>query len=105
MREPESPADNSAEQTEYEDDNGEHPMIGRTVTISSKISETEDHYAVLPHGISLKGWSAAEKEELNDHVRHLLHSRRAAFKRSLKGFGQYVRRRKYCMSKQNVNRC
>ena len=34
-------------------------------------------------------------DELNDHVRHMLHSRRSKFKRSMKGFGQYVRKREY----------
>lgn len=72
----------------------ERPGMDRTFTIRSHMSQTSDHYAVLPHGITLEGWSMAEKEELNDHVRHMLHSRRAAFKRSMKGFGQYVRRRK-----------
>jgi len=72
------------------------PRLDRSVTITSRLSDTEDHYAVLPHGIRLDGWTAAEKQELNDHVRHLLHSRRAAFKRSMKGFGQYVRRRESC---------
>ena len=86
--------DTSAEQTETEDD-GERPCLGRSITITSQLPEAEDHYAVLPHGIKLKGWSSAEKRELNDHVRHMLHSRRAAFKRSMKGFGQYVRRRTY----------
>lgn len=86
--------DTSAEQTETEDD-GDRPNFGRSITITSCVNESEGHYAVLPHGISLKGWSPAEKDELNDHVRHLLHSRRAAFKRSMKGFGQYVRRRTF----------
>lgn len=62
-------------------------------TITSRMSESR--YAVLPHGASLEGWTDAEKEELNDHVRHLLHSKRAAFKRSMKGFWQYVRRREF----------
>jgi len=77
------------------------PRLDRSVTITSRLSETEDHYAVLPHGIRLDGWTAAEKQELNDHVRHLLHSRRAAFKRSMKGFGQYVRRRESCFHFKN----
>ncbi|KAG8625040.1 hypothetical protein KVT40_006791 [Elsinoe batatas] len=59
-------------------------------TIRSNLSES--HYAVLPHGITLDGWTDEEKDQLNDHVRHMLHSRRAAFKRGMKGFGQYVRR-------------
>lgn len=76
------------------DDVEQRPGLDRTFTIASHLSDTEDHYAVLPHGLSLEGWSQAEKQELNDHVRHMLHSRRAAFKRGMKGFGQYVRRRK-----------
>ncbi|KAH8673140.1 hypothetical protein BGZ61DRAFT_508789 [Ilyonectria robusta] len=68
----------------------DRPPIQRTSTISSRL--TESHYAALPHGTSLEGWSAAEKSELDDHVRHMLHSRRSRFKRRMKGFGQYVRR-------------
>ncbi|GAB7338379.1 hypothetical protein MBLNU457_4678t1 [Dothideomycetes sp. NU457] len=59
-------------------------------SIDSNVSQSR--YAVLPHGVRLEGWTDSEKAELNDHVRHLLHSRRAAFKRGLRGFGQYVRR-------------
>lgn len=50
-------------------------------------------YAILPEGEKLVGWNKEEKEELDDLVRHMLHSRRAKFKRSMKGFLQYVRRR------------
>ncbi|KAB8291740.1 hypothetical protein EYC80_006535 [Monilinia laxa] len=49
-------------------------------------------YAVLPDGERLGGWTPGQVEELDDLVRHQLHSRRAKFKRSMKGFGQYVRR-------------
>jgi hypothetical protein len=66
------------------------PELTHSSTISSTM--TGSHYAVLPHGTSLEGWTEEEKEELNDHVRHMLHSKRSAFKRGLKGFGQYVRR-------------
>ncbi|QPG98521.1 hypothetical protein C2857_007693 [Epichloe festucae Fl1] len=66
------------------------PSIRRSNTITSRLSDS--HYAALPHGETLEGWSAAEKWELNDHVRHMLHSRRSRFKRQMKGFGQYVRR-------------
>lgn len=62
----------------------------RSSTITSRL--TESHYAALPHGTTLQGWSADEKWELDNHVRHMLHSRRARFKRQMKGFGQYVRR-------------
>ncbi|KAJ4984515.1 hypothetical protein SVAN01_09990 [Stagonosporopsis vannaccii] len=59
-------------------------------TIDSQLSDSR--YAVLPHGTSLEGWSKHDKAEVNDHVRHMLHSRRSKFKRSMRGFGQYVRR-------------
>ncbi|KAG5915602.1 hypothetical protein E4U42_007970, partial [Claviceps africana] len=64
--------------------------VQRATTITSQLSET--HYAALPHGETLDGWTADEKRELDDHVRHMLHSRRSKFKRQMKGFGQYVRR-------------
>lgn len=66
------------------------PYIRRTDTITSRLSDS--HYAALPHGRRLEGWSAAEKWELDDRVRHMMHSRRSRFKRQMKGFGQYVRR-------------
>ncbi|PHH83076.1 hypothetical protein CDD82_3611 [Ophiocordyceps australis] len=66
------------------------PRMQRSDTITSRL--TDSHYAALPHGKTLEGWSAADKWELDDHVRHMLHSRRARFKRIMKGFGQYVRR-------------
>ncbi|KAJ5795025.1 hypothetical protein N7457_001624 [Penicillium paradoxum] len=49
-------------------------------------------YAVLPEGHALEGWSKEDFAELNDHVRHMLHSRRSKFKRAMKGFRQYVRK-------------
>ncbi|KAI1291427.1 hypothetical protein F5Y03DRAFT_400712 [Xylaria venustula] len=48
------------------------------------------NHAVLPEGVSLEGWSVSEMAELNDHVRHMLHSRRSKFKRTMKAFGKYV---------------
>lgn len=58
------------------------------MSISSQLSE--NRYAVLPHGVTLEGWTEEDKLELNDHVRHLLHSRREGFKRSMRGFRQYI---------------
>lgn len=49
-------------------------------------------YAVLPEGHALESWTREDFMELNDHVRHMLHSRRSKFKRAMKGFGQYVRK-------------
>ncbi len=53
---------------------------------------TERFYAVRPHNATLEDWTEEEIEELNDHVRHMLHSRRNKMKRRFKAFGQYVRR-------------
>ncbi|PKS06216.1 hypothetical protein jhhlp_006962 [Lomentospora prolificans] len=74
---------------EGEEPEQERPGIERTSSISSRL--TDSHFAALPHGTTLEGWTVAEKLELEDHVRHMLHSRRSRFMRGLKGFGQYVR--------------
>ncbi|KAI1384897.1 uncharacterized protein F4822DRAFT_416635 [Hypoxylon trugodes] len=50
------------------------------------------NHAVLPDGVYLEGWTEEEKAELNDYVRHMLHSRRSKFKRNMRAFGQYVRK-------------
>ncbi|GAB7365367.1 hypothetical protein MBLNU230_g6446t1 [Neophaeotheca triangularis] len=60
---------------------------GRRISLTSELQK--DHYAVLPHGWDLSDWTAEERAELDDHVRHQLHSRREGFKRSMKGFGKY----------------
>jgi hypothetical protein len=72
----------------------ERPPVRRVDTISSVLTGiSEGHnYAVLPHGASLPGWTPEEKAMLNDHVRHLLHSKREGFKRSMRGFSRYVRK-------------
>jgi hypothetical protein len=69
---------------------GAPATLRRSDTITSRL--TDSHYAALPHGFSLDGWTEEEKQELDDRVRHMLHSRRSRFKRTMKGFGQYVRR-------------
>ncbi|KAI5368199.1 hypothetical protein Slin15195_G033330 [Septoria linicola] len=62
--------------------------LKRKMSISSQLSDS--HYAVLPHGVSLEGWDDEDVAELNDHVRHLLHSKREGFKRSMRGFRKYI---------------
>ncbi|KUJ13701.1 uncharacterized protein LY89DRAFT_708878 [Mollisia scopiformis] len=69
----------------------ERTMTGATLnTITSNVNDR--YYAVLPHGVSLAGWNEEEKLELNDHVRHMLHSKRSKFKRSMRGFRQYIKK-------------
>ncbi|RYP73664.1 hypothetical protein DL769_004174 [Monosporascus sp. CRB-8-3] len=65
----------------------ERPPIERIPSIM-----TERFYAVRPHNASLEDWTEEEIAELNDHVRHMLHSRRSKLKRRFKAFGQYVRK-------------
>jgi hypothetical protein len=65
----------------------------RLTSITSRLDG--DHFAVLPHGERLNDWSEEDVIQLNDHVRHMLHSRREKFKRGMKGFRQYVRERKF----------
>lgn len=79
----------------------ERPAAGlqRSQTADTITSVMNDkHYAVLPHGVSLQNWTAEEKAELDDHVRHMMHSRRSKMKRRWKAFGQYVRRRMYFLA-------
>ena len=77
----------SQEQSDAEDIEMQ-PRATRTMSISSDLSDSR--YAVLPHGIDLQDWTEEDKAELDDHVRHLMHSRREGFKRSMRGFKQYV---------------
>ncbi|KAE8399095.1 hypothetical protein BDV37DRAFT_12570 [Aspergillus pseudonomiae] len=67
------------------------PSLERPLTsLSAVLGKQDPQFAVLPEGSNLEGWSARDIEELNDHVRHMLHSRRSKFKRAMKGFGKYV---------------
>lgn len=59
-------------------------------TDSVGLERTRTTYMILPDGVNVDGWTEEEKAQLNDHVRHMLHSRRSKFRRGLKGFGQYV---------------
>lgn len=74
----------------------------RLTSITSRMDDS--HFAVLPHGERLEGWSQEDIAEMNDHVRHMLHSRREKFKRGMRGFGQYVRKRecKYMVLKKRL---
>ncbi len=75
------------------------PEIDRTHSISSVV--TDSHYAVLPHGVSLDGWSEEDKEALDDHVRHMLHSKKSKFKYGMIAFGKYVRKRQLYASQRS----
>ncbi|KAL9087504.1 MAG: hypothetical protein Q9165_006615 [Trypethelium subeluteriae] len=81
-----------AESPDSETD-GERPSMARSNTLSTITSTvSESRYAVKPENFSFEGWSAQDKAEINDHVRHQMHSRRSKFKRGWRGFKQYVRK-------------
>lgn len=67
-------------------------MLKRIPLRRSKSTQDTFQYAVLPDDEKLEGWSKEDKAEMDDMVRHQLHSKRAKFKRSMQGFKQYVRR-------------
>ncbi len=72
--------------------------LSNPLTRKSSSTQSKFEYAILPDDEKLEGWTREEMEEMDDMVRHMLHSKRAKFKRSMKGFKQYVRRRKYFSS-------
>lgn len=94
------PAEDETETTTDEgepsdgDTSKERPNLERLRRLTSMSSVLRGpKYAVIPEGHALEGWSKEDFAELNDHVRHMLHSRRSKFKRSMKGFQQYVKKR------------
>ncbi|GIC89761.1 DUF2985 domain-containing protein [Aspergillus udagawae] len=89
-----SPRDESSTETEG-DETTETDTKQTRPTLATSLSSVLDEgperqFAVLPEEMTLEGWTKEELEELNDRVRHMLHSRRSAFKRAMVGFGKYV---------------
>lgn len=87
----------TGEEAKGPDDGTERPQalerLRPYTSVSSALPDEDPRFAILPDDESLEGWSKEDIERLNDHVRHMLHSRRSKFKRAMKGFGQYVRKR------------
>lgn len=70
----------------------DEPSMARPSVERIPSTMTDRFYAVRPSNTSLADWSDEDLAELNDHVRHMLHSKRSGFKRKMKAFGQYVRK-------------
>lgn len=87
---PESLENITEEHQRQQNEQEQRPNIDRTYSITSNVEST--HYAALPHGASLEGWDPGDVARLDDHVRHMLHSRRSKLKRSWKGFIRYASR-------------
>ncbi|KZV61341.1 hypothetical protein PENSPDRAFT_619233 [Peniophora sp. CONT] len=49
-------------------------------------------YAILPAGLDWEDWSLQERAELDDYVRHLMHSRKERFRRRARGLWQFFKR-------------
>jgi hypothetical protein len=61
--------------------------------------QARGEYLVLPDGmVDWEHWSPEERAELDDYVRHLLHSRKWKARRTWRGFRQYVRTREWHFS-------
>jgi hypothetical protein len=103
-----STSDDGESSSRFQSPSKTRPSASRTTTgatlntLTSRINE--NYYAVLPHGVRLPGWTEEEKLELNDHVRHMLHSKRSKFKRGMKGFGQYFRTRELTWNQNLIYR-
>lgn len=82
--------ENITEEQRQPNEQVQRPAADRTYSITSNVEST--HYAALPHGASLEGWDPEDVARLDDHVRHMLHSRRNKLKRSWKGFIRYASR-------------
>jgi hypothetical protein len=74
-------------------DDGPEADLRRRERLMRSRSTIRGEYAVLPAGLAWDDWSEEERRELDDHVRHLMHSRRERWRRRLRGFGKFVRRR------------
>lgn len=75
-----------------------HHSVASHLSVQS--AETlRGEYAVLPDDLDWSDWTEEEKAELDDYVRHLLHSKKERFKRSWKGF------LKYGSTRQSIPQC
>lgn len=79
-------------------DGGSTPTQVDTLLIG-QTKMTKGNYFVLPTKlVDMSDWTEQEKADLDDYVRHLLHSKKEKFKRRMRGFGKYVRTRKFIFS-------
>ncbi|KAK3314045.1 hypothetical protein B0H66DRAFT_482918 [Apodospora peruviana] len=81
-----------SETKEDETPEGRRPGGPSRVHSFSTVLTSQEQYAILPNDRSLEGWAEEDIKLLNDHVRHLLHSRRSKVKQRLKGFVKYASR-------------
>ena len=54
-----------------------------------------EYFVVSSKLVDMSGWTEQEKADLDDYVRHLLHSRKERLNRKWRAFGKYVRTRAY----------
>ncbi|VDB91370.1 unnamed protein product [Peniophora sp. CBMAI 1063] len=63
-----------------------------TESTAGLTQKAKGQYAILPAGLDWEDWSPQERAELDDYVRHLMHSRKERFRRRARGFWQFFRR-------------
>ena len=83
---------------------GPRPLTERRSTLldqfqrqGTKDSSAGEH-AVLPDGYTWDDWTEEEREELDDYVRHLMHSKKEAGRRKWRGFLKFASRRTSALS-------
>ena len=75
----------------------EEPVPSSAGKIVKNTVNQGKYFVISSKLVDMSDWTEEEKEELDDYVRHLLHSRKERFRRGLRGFGKYVRTRElYC---------
>jgi hypothetical protein len=89
----ERPRSPSSESTSSQSSINSDTVMRRRERLMRSTETIRGEYAVLPAGIAWDDWTEEEREDLDDYVRHLLHSRKERMRRRLRGFIQFVSRR------------
>lgn len=94
-KEGKGPSKTSAAPTEVDEDgNVEEPSlpVDTDTTVVGEDTVVKGKYFILPSSlVDMSDWTEQEKADLDDYVRHLLHSRKEKARRSWRGFKKYVK--------------
>ena len=73
---------------------GEAPPVETDEDVLAEVEVVKGKYFVLPTTlVDMHDWTEQEKADLDDYVRHLLHSRKEKARRTWRGFKKYVKTR------------
>lgn len=71
---------------------GEAPPVETDEDVLAEVEVVKGKYFVLPTTlVDMNDWTEQEKADLDDYVRHLLHSRKEKARRTWRGFKKYVK--------------